>query len=617
MAGSKGYSSACMRRRPVNVAAAKPRRSGVVLLLVLIVVVMLTLAAYTFSDMMVTEREAALLTAERRAVGAVVESGAQYARIYLSQDYATRLSTGGHYDNITQFQGIVVTDDANPHFRTRFSILAPSQDGYGYFSSMRFGLENESARLNINALAANSKLGEDGQREALMALPGMTEEIADSILDWIDEDDEPREFGAETEYYGALDPPYDPKNGPLTTVEELLLVRGVDPTVLFGLDNNHNGVVDPHEMNNTDISMQSMQSSINVSSFGGELDRGWAAFLTLYSSERNVTADSLQRIDINGDDLEELHANLATVLDDDSATFLCAYRQNGSIDAQNNGNGGESGEEGEEEDEGEGGDGRESDEGESGGSGGSEVQGRQSAGSVSFDAGETSSGGNGSQQGGQQSGQGNSGNGENTDDPGEPVNGRTIDLTQPGGTKIENIYDIIGQRVQVQFEGDPQPTTLASPFPNDETLPDYILNLLDNVTTSAEDTIASRININEAPRAVLMTIPGIEEEVVDQIIASRDSTGEGAQGTQSHESWILQDGIVDLDTMKKLARYITTRGDVYRAQIVGFHDAGGMFARAEVVIDATEPLPRVLFWRDLGQFGRGFSIDVIGADTRR
>ena len=42
--------------------------------------------------------------------------------------------------------------------------------------------------------------------------------------------------GAESDYYGSLSPPYAPRNGPPVTIEELLLVRGVTPQLLFGLD---------------------------------------------------------------------------------------------------------------------------------------------------------------------------------------------------------------------------------------------------------------------------------------------------------------------------------------------------------------------------------------------
>ena len=39
----------------------------------------------------------------------------------------------------------------------------------------------------------------------------MTEEIADAILDWLDEDEEPREYGAESDYYSSLSPGYAPR----------------------------------------------------------------------------------------------------------------------------------------------------------------------------------------------------------------------------------------------------------------------------------------------------------------------------------------------------------------------------------------------------------------------
>jgi general secretion pathway protein K len=46
--------------------------------------------------------------------------------------------------------------------------------------------------------------------------------------DWLDADDGARVNGAEDTYYLELDPPYRPRQGPLETVEELLLIRGFD-----------------------------------------------------------------------------------------------------------------------------------------------------------------------------------------------------------------------------------------------------------------------------------------------------------------------------------------------------------------------------------------------------
>jgi general secretion pathway protein K len=57
-------------------------------------------------------------------------------------------------------------------------------------------------------------------------------EIADAILDWRDADSTPEMQGAEEDYYAGLTSPYHCKNGPFTTVRELLLVKGVTREML-------------------------------------------------------------------------------------------------------------------------------------------------------------------------------------------------------------------------------------------------------------------------------------------------------------------------------------------------------------------------------------------------
>lgn len=58
--------------------------------------------------------------------------------------------------------------------------------------------------------------------------------LIDSILDWIDPDDEVRPNGAESEYYMRMTPPYLAKNGPIDDLGELLMVRGVTPELVWG-----------------------------------------------------------------------------------------------------------------------------------------------------------------------------------------------------------------------------------------------------------------------------------------------------------------------------------------------------------------------------------------------
>ncbi|MCX5772133.1 MAG: type II secretion system protein GspK [Candidatus Hydrogenedentes bacterium] len=58
----------------------------------------------------------------------------------------------------------------------------------------------------------------------------------DAILDWLDVDDEPRPEGAESDYYESLETPYACKNGPMESIEELLLIAGITPEIYFDLN---------------------------------------------------------------------------------------------------------------------------------------------------------------------------------------------------------------------------------------------------------------------------------------------------------------------------------------------------------------------------------------------
>src|SRR5438105_5191334 len=193
-------------------------------------------------------------------------------------------------------------------------------DSQGNLNGIRHGLEDESTRLNLNVLLILDKQVPGSGRTLLMALPEMTEDVADAILDWLDPDDEPRELGCEVEYYSGLSPPYAPKNGPLDTVEELLLVRGVTPQLLFGCDINRNGQLDQNEL---------LEENTGAASTDPSAFRGWSAYLTLYSVEWNVTPDGNPKTYLNTNDLNQLADDLAANFNQDQINFIIAYRQVG------------------------------------------------------------------------------------------------------------------------------------------------------------------------------------------------------------------------------------------------------------------------------------------------
>lgn len=76
-------------------------------------------------------------------------------------------------------------------------------------------ITDEAGKVNLNTASA----------EVLATL--LTEEVADAVIDWRDEDSTPQPLGAEDDYYSGLATPYRCKNAPFTTVREVLLVKGM------------------------------------------------------------------------------------------------------------------------------------------------------------------------------------------------------------------------------------------------------------------------------------------------------------------------------------------------------------------------------------------------------
>lgn len=118
--------------------------------------------------------------------------------------------------------------------------------------TLRLEVVDLSGRLPINSLVVGKvdgkQIGDEATTRELrtllfrmlisgaFAVDNETEArgIIDAIVDWLDEDDKESEYGAENGHYQSLEKPYACKNKPLQTVEELLLVKGITPALLFG-----------------------------------------------------------------------------------------------------------------------------------------------------------------------------------------------------------------------------------------------------------------------------------------------------------------------------------------------------------------------------------------------
>lgn len=95
---------------------------------------------------------------------------------------------------------------------------------------------DEDSKLSLNALVDQTGTGVNKDVEArlrsLITRLGGKPEIVDALIDWIDTDDAVTgSGGAEDEAY--TDAGYPAKNGPLDSVDELLMVKGFDKELLF------------------------------------------------------------------------------------------------------------------------------------------------------------------------------------------------------------------------------------------------------------------------------------------------------------------------------------------------------------------------------------------------
>lgn len=182
-----------------------------------------------------------------------------------------------------------VLDAVVPSRAWRYAVVAPWWGGPDE-DLYRFGVTPESAKLNLNA-AGVTIIG-NLLRPLLADLNDDDAEIAiDSLLDWLDPDNEPRPNGAEISYYQQLDPPYVPKNGRLDTVEELLLIRGWSAALLWGEDTNRNGLLEPNE----DDGEEQFPEYDNGD---GILNPGVAPFLTVMSREPDAALDNTPRVNL-------------------------------------------------------------------------------------------------------------------------------------------------------------------------------------------------------------------------------------------------------------------------------------------------------------------------------
>ncbi len=116
-------------------------------------------------------------------------------------------------------------------------------------------ISDEMGKIQVNALVAFPDRNAFNQNQLnlwdrFLNFMGDAEQMQDdsaptaiinSVKDWLDSADDDAITGlsgAESEYYQGLEPPYAPKNGPITDLNELMLIKGISPELFYGHEEN-------------------------------------------------------------------------------------------------------------------------------------------------------------------------------------------------------------------------------------------------------------------------------------------------------------------------------------------------------------------------------------------
>src|ERR1017187_9882414 len=201
---------------------------AIAMVIVMISIFVLTMLAAGFAYSMKVETKLARNANSEAELEWLGRSGVEYARWVLANSRANPMQP---YDSLDQ-PWATGSGWLGP---TNAPIAEVQQNvhlGTGTFNWKIIDLER---KFNINS---PEPLMQQVLPQALTLMgvsPSDATPIINSILDWIDIDDQTRPEGAETSDYQSQSPAYSAKNGPIDDITELLLIKGITPEIYYGI----------------------------------------------------------------------------------------------------------------------------------------------------------------------------------------------------------------------------------------------------------------------------------------------------------------------------------------------------------------------------------------------
>ena len=539
-------------------------RNGMALLVVVVLVMLIALGAYRFSFYMESQYRLTRWNEEQVHARLAALSGVEMAAAFVEMPPAKRAIIGGLFDNPISFRGVSIDAEVdasalnnNPSV-WRFSLVSPrnfdSQVTLNQGLAIRFGLENESAKLHIPTLLGWDRLKPGHARATLLSMHGVNESMVDTWL---------RELGgtAGFERSGIKGQGLQNQHASLDELRH----------AWFGGDLNQNYLLDPLEarLANQLVNQIRPKSQLptEASNLAGEL-KPLRRYLTWRSGQRNENREGQTRIYLNEPDLASLHRNLSAIWSSDWANFVIALRQfgpNNALPTQTNAVAPPL----------------------TSGTGVSAVNGSSAiappiivqdwvpdfskSATFTFRS---------------------------------PLDLVGVIVELPTSNPTSNTPQT-GQTSAKRF--------LLNPFSSDlGELRNYLGKILDDVTVDLSTISEGRIDASEAPVEVLAGVPGLDLQLAQRIVQQRDRSKNPTQELDTI-AWLLE--VVELAKLKELEPYLTCRSDVYSVQAVGYRDNRSAVYRTTVTIDSRQSPTQLLDQRVWHPWDRGFTIEQLSDST--
>jgi len=198
--------------------------------------------------------------------------------------------------------GLEVTIERIKADRAQGKTFVALTDPWMSYSSDDIRLPFDAGQFTVNVMDEAGKLNVNvASVEEVYAVVG-DESLANSIIDWRDEDDDSTDGGAEAFVYEEKKPPYEARNARLRSIGELGLVEGMTSQLLWG---------DPQKLYN--------ERQL------GEV-RGLADVLTVCAIDPNYTATGQRRLDLNTAADSALREGLQGIIADEKIEAIIDYR---------------------------------------------------------------------------------------------------------------------------------------------------------------------------------------------------------------------------------------------------------------------------------------------------